>query len=40
MNADLRECGLCGETFRVAADDPHWSTGRGPTCPTKRAGTP
>jgi hypothetical protein len=26
-------CGLCGKTFRIAEDDPHWSTGRGPICP-------
>ena len=28
-------CGLCGETFEIKPDDPHWSTGRGPICPTK-----
>lgn len=28
-------CGLCGQTFRITADDPHWSTGKGPICPTK-----
>ncbi len=27
-------CGLCGQEFRIANDDPHWSTGRGPLCPT------
>jgi hypothetical protein len=26
-------CGICGESFRIAPDDPHWSTGRGPICP-------
>lgn len=26
-------CGLCGQTFRITKDDPHWSTGRGPICP-------
>lgn len=29
-------CGLCGKTFRIADDDPHWSTGRGPLCPTEK----
>jgi len=29
-------CGLCGKTFRIANDDPHWSTGRGPICPTEK----
>ena len=28
-------CGICGETFRIAPDDPHWSTGEGPLCPTE-----
>jgi hypothetical protein len=28
-------CGICGETFRIADDDSHWTTGRGPFCPTK-----
>lgn len=28
-------CGLCGQTFRIAPDDPHWSTGRGPICPSR-----
>ncbi len=28
-------CGFCGKMFRVADDDPHWSTGRGPICPTR-----
>jgi len=31
----VNHCGLCGQTFRIAADDPHWSTGRGPICPTR-----
>jgi hypothetical protein len=26
-------CGICGQNFRIADDDPHWSTGRGPICP-------
>ncbi len=30
-------CGLCGQTFRIAPDDPHWSTGRGPICPAPKA---
>ncbi len=28
-------CGDCGQEFRISGDDPHWSTGRGPTCPTR-----
>jgi hypothetical protein len=32
----VNRCGLCGQTFRIAADDPHWLTGRGPICPTRR----
>ena len=35
--APLNWCGLCGKTFRIAPDDPHWSTGRGPICPTPKA---
>jgi hypothetical protein len=31
----VNHCGLCGQTFRIAADDPHWSTGKGPICPTR-----
>jgi hypothetical protein len=27
-------CGMCGETFEISKTDPHWSTGRGPICPT------
>lgn len=30
-------CGLCGQVFRIAPDDPHWSTGRGPICPKPKA---
>ena len=26
-------CGLCGQTFQITKDDPHWATGRGPICP-------
>ncbi len=26
-------CGLCGQTFEIKPDDPHWVTGRGPICP-------
>ena len=29
-------CGFCGQTFQITADDPHWSTGRGPLCPTEK----
>ena len=29
-------CGLCGQTFQITDTDPHWSTGRGPICPTER----
>lgn len=29
-------CGLCGETFEIRDDDPHWSTGRGPSCPSQK----
>jgi hypothetical protein len=29
-------CGRCGRTFRIAKDDPHWVTGRGPCCPTEK----
>ena len=29
----MNVCGLCGKTFRIADDDPHWSTGLGPICP-------
>ena len=29
-------CGLCGETFEIRDDDPHWSTGRGPLCPSRK----
>ena len=29
-------CGQCGQTFQITKDDPHWSTGRGPICPTER----
>jgi hypothetical protein len=28
-------CGICGRTFQITRDDPHWSTGRGPSCPTE-----
>lgn len=26
-------CALCGQTFEIKPDDPHWVTGRGPICP-------
>lgn len=29
-------CGICGQTFQITRNDPHWSTGRGPLCPTER----
>lgn len=29
-------CGMCGKTFEIRDDDPHWSTGRGPICPDDR----
>ena len=29
----VNRCGICGKTFQITADDPHWSTGRGPICP-------
>jgi len=29
-------CGLCGKTFQISKDDPHWSTGRGPICPEEQ----
>jgi hypothetical protein len=31
-------CGFCGQTFQIAPDDPHWSTGRGPICPKDAPG--
>jgi hypothetical protein len=31
----VHRCGFCGETFQIKADDPHWSTGRGPLCPNR-----
>jgi hypothetical protein len=30
-------CGICGQTFQIAPNDPHWSTGRGPICPERKA---
>lgn len=30
-------CGFCGQAFQIAPDDPHWSTGRGPICPERKA---
>ena len=30
-------CGLCGVMFEINADDPHWSSGRGPICPTEKS---
>ena len=30
-------CGFCGQTFQIAPSDPHWSTGRGPLCPQRKA---
>ena len=30
-------CMFCGQTFQIAPDDPHWSTGRGPICPQRKA---
>ena len=35
IDKPVHRCGFCGQLFRIAADDPHWSTGRGPNCPTK-----
>lgn len=32
----VHHCGICGRTFQITRDDPHWSTGRGPICPTER----
>jgi hypothetical protein len=32
----VNRCGICGQTFQISRDDPHWSTGRGPICPTER----
>lgn len=29
-------CGECGESFEISESDPHWATGRGPTCPKAR----
>jgi len=26
-------CGMCGESFEISDQDPHWATGRGPICP-------
>lgn len=31
--AVVNRCGICGKTFQITPDDPHWSTGRGPICP-------
>lgn len=31
--AVVHRCGICGKTFEITSDDPHWSTGRGPICP-------
>ena len=36
----VHRCGLCGRTFQISKDDPHWSTGRGPICPNPREITP
>lgn len=33
----INVCGLCGKTFEISDDDPHWSTGRGPICPDREA---
>ncbi len=33
----INVCGECGETFEISKDDPHWSTGKGPICPTRTA---
>ena len=34
--ARVNLCGICGKTFQITPDDPHWSTGRGPICPTEK----
>ena len=26
-------CGMCGESFEISDQDPHWATGQGPLCP-------
>jgi hypothetical protein len=31
----VNHCGLCGQEFRIAADGLHWSTDKGPICPTR-----
>lgn len=36
----VHRCGLCGQTFQISKDDPHWSTGRGPICPAPRTEGP
>lgn len=33
IGAPVNRCGICGKTFEIRSDDPHWSTGRGPICP-------
>ena len=33
----INVCGLCGKTFEISDDDPHWTTGRGPICPDREA---
>jgi hypothetical protein len=37
IGAPIHVCGLCGKTFEISDDDPHWSTGRGPICPDREA---
>ena len=29
-------CGFCGEEFELSNTDPHFASGRGPTCPNPR----
>ena len=36
LDEPVHRCGFCGKTFEIKPDDPHWSTGRGPLCPTER----
>ena len=37
LGEPIHRCGLCGKTFEIKSDDPHWVTGRGPICPTEAA---
>jgi hypothetical protein len=36
LDEPVHRCGFCGQIFQISPDDPHWSTGRGPICPTER----